>query len=71
MLKRAFVIALFVGMLPSAPAFSVTKQEKQKTCEFGAEDQKLSGAARKAFITKCMANDDATVRKTSKQKSPN
>jgi hypothetical protein len=29
-----------------------------KTCEFGAEDQKLTGPARKAFMSKCMANED-------------
>jgi hypothetical protein len=70
MLKRAFVIVLLAGILPNAPAFSVTKQEKMKTCEFGADDQKLTGAARKTFITKCMANEDAPAKKTSKKKTP-
>ncbi|MGH6725382.1 MAG: hypothetical protein ACREB8_02405 [Pseudolabrys sp.] len=27
-----------------------------ETCTFGANDQKLSGVKRKAFIAKCMAN---------------
>jgi hypothetical protein len=28
------------------------------TCKFGADDQKLEGAARNAFMKKCMANRD-------------
>ena len=30
-----------------------------ETCNFGANDQKLAGAARKSFMTKCMSNKDA------------
>jgi len=30
-----------------------------ETCNFGADDQKLQGAARKKFITNCMANRDS------------
>jgi psiF repeat len=28
------------------------------TCKFGADDQKLQGAARKAFMKKCMSDKD-------------
>ncbi len=28
------------------------------TCKFGADDQKLEGAARKAFMKNCMSNKD-------------
>jgi hypothetical protein len=28
------------------------------TCKFGADDQRLQGAARNAFLKKCMANRD-------------
>ncbi len=58
MLQRVFMSGLFAAMLFNAPAFAITAQEKMKTCEFGAEDQKLTGAARKAFMSKCMANED-------------
>ena len=30
-----------------------------ETCKFGADDQKLTGAARKAFMSKCMSNTDS------------
>ena len=30
-----------------------------ETCKFGADDQKLTGAARKSFLSKCMANADS------------
>jgi hypothetical protein len=29
-----------------------------ETCKFGADDQKLLGGARAAFLKKCMANKD-------------
>ena len=29
-----------------------------ETCKFGADDQKLQGAARDTFMKKCMANKD-------------
>jgi hypothetical protein len=42
-----------------------TRQQKMQTCEFGAKDQKLTGAARKTFMSKCLASDDAPGRKAS------
>ena len=42
-----------------------TRQQKMETCEFGAKDQKLTGAARKTFMAKCLASDDASARKPS------
>ena len=30
-----------------------------ETCAFGADDQKLTGAKRKAFMSKCMSNKDS------------
>jgi hypothetical protein len=68
MLQRVFMPGLFAAMLLSAPAFAITAQEKMKTCEFGAEDQKLTGAARKTFMSKCMANGDAPGAKTAAKK---
>jgi hypothetical protein len=42
-----------------------TRQQKLKTCEFGATDQKLTGAARKAFMARCLASDDTRGPKAS------
>jgi len=67
MLQRVLLPGLFAAILLNAPAWAVTAQEKMKTCEFGADDQKLSGAARKTFISKCMANDDKSAPAKKKQ----
>jgi hypothetical protein len=37
-----------------------------ETCTFGANDQKLAGAARKSFMSKCMANEGAPKRAAKK-----
>ena len=70
MLQRVFMPGLFAVILLNTPAFAITPQEKMKTCEFGAEDQKLTGAARKTFISKCMASEDkpAGISASKKQK---
>ena len=54
------------------PALALTTKEKMETCKFGADDQKLAGAARKGFMSKCMANSDAPVKpaKTAKTAKP-
>ena len=44
---------------PDAPK----KQTKRSTCEFGADDQKLQGAERKKFMSRCMASSDTPKRK--------
>jgi hypothetical protein len=43
---------------PSRPIYMLTARDKMKTCQFGADDQKLAGVARKKFISRCMANID-------------
>ncbi len=43
-------------VLLSAPGSALTQAQKMETCKFGADDQKLAGAKRKAFIAKCMSN---------------
>jgi hypothetical protein len=50
--------AVFAAILPGLPAFAVTSKDKMATCKFGADDQKLEGAARKAFLKNCMSNKD-------------
>jgi hypothetical protein len=58
MLRYAVVATLLAVMLPSAPSFAVTPKDKMATCKFGADDQKLQGAERNAFMKKCMSNKD-------------
>ncbi len=43
-------------VLSTAPARAHTPEQKMETCNFGADDQELAGTARKAFISKCMAD---------------
>jgi hypothetical protein len=59
MLRLVAVAGLAASVLFSAPAFAITAKEKQETCKFGADDQKLTGAARKAFMKKCLSNADS------------
>ena len=56
MLRHIFIAAVLIVALPSAPSFAVTAKEKAATCKFGADDQKLAGAARAKFMKNCMAN---------------
>jgi hypothetical protein len=56
---------LFAAMHLPSPAWAITAKDKMETCKFGADDQKLEGAARNAFINKCMngANYQPQARK--------
>ena len=67
---RFFTIGLFTALLLSAsiPALALTPQEKMATCNFGADDQKLTGAQRKSFMSRCMADADAPGKPASPQK---
>jgi hypothetical protein len=56
--RTIFLAAALIALLPSAPSLAVTAKEKMATCKFGADDQKLQGAARASFMKKCMANRD-------------
>ncbi len=58
MLRYTVVAAALAVMLPSAQSFALTAKDKMATCKFGADDQKLEGAARNSFIKKCMSNKD-------------
>ena len=52
-------VSLFPLLLcAAAPASAATKEQKMETCTFGADDAKLEGAKRKAFMAKCMSNRD-------------
>ena len=54
--RYLFVAAALIVALPSAPTLAATAKQKAATCKFGADDQKLAGKARTAFIAKCMSN---------------
>jgi len=58
MLRFAVIAALLTAMVPIAPALALSAKDKMATCKFGADDQKLQGAARSAFMKKCMSNKD-------------
>jgi hypothetical protein len=58
MARYAFIAAVLIVVLPSAPSFAVSPKDKMATCKFGADDQKLQGAARTGFMKKCMSNKD-------------
>jgi hypothetical protein len=60
MLIRLIVAAgLAASFLLSPSAIAATSKQKMETCKFGADDQKLTGAKRKAFMSKCMSNADS------------
>lgn len=66
MMAALFAAGLF-ALAPGEKSFAqektVTAKDKKATCEFGANDQKLKGAERKSFLSKCMAKDDAAQKK--------
>jgi hypothetical protein len=53
--RFALVAAALVMALPAVPAHAVTAKTKMATCKFGADDQKLQGAARAKFMKNCMS----------------
>ena len=70
MLRLIAVIGLLPLLLLASPASAApTKAQKMETCKFGAEDQKLEGAKRDAFIKNCMAqgNFEPPGRKATKK----
>ena len=63
MLRYVLAAAVLALVAVGAPALAVTAKEKMETCKFGADDQKLTGAARKKFLSRCMANTDAPAKR--------
>jgi hypothetical protein len=59
MIRLIAAAGLVASALLGASAFAATSKEKMETCKFGADDQKLAGAKRKAFMSKCMSNADS------------
>ena len=56
MLRTIAIVSLLPALLLANPASALTKAQKMETCKFGADNQKLTGAKRKAFIAKCMSS---------------
>ncbi len=56
MSRYALLAAALIVLVPAGPSFAVDAKQKMATCKFGADDQRLQGAARNAFLKKCMAN---------------
>jgi hypothetical protein len=56
-LMAAASVAATLLFAPAAQA--ATAEQKMETCKFGADNQKLTGAKRKTFMTKCMSNADS------------
>ena len=56
MSRYALLAAALIGLGPAGPCFAGDAKQKMATCKFGADDQRLQGAARDAFLKKCMAN---------------
>jgi hypothetical protein len=50
------IAVLAAASLTAMPASAATSKQKQETCKFGADHQKLTGAKRKAFMTKCLSS---------------
>lgn len=72
MRRTIIAISLFPLLLcAAAPATAATAEQKKETCTFGADDAKLEGAKRKAFMAKCMsnANYEAAARKDAMKKT--
>ena len=67
MLRCSFVLGLLMGFLANGPVFALTKQQKLETCTFGADNQKLTGQARKAFLERCMADVDTPPSRSAPQ----
>jgi hypothetical protein len=59
MIRLVAAFGLIAMVAGSSPASALTSKQKMETCTFGADSQKLTGAARKSFITKCMSNADS------------
>jgi len=54
----AFLAASLILLLAAGPCFAVDAKQKMATCQFGADQQRLQGEARDAFLKKCMEDRD-------------
>jgi hypothetical protein len=59
MMVRTIAAAGLAVFVLSAPAQAATSKEKIETCAFGADELKLIGAKRKAYMAKCTSDKDS------------
>jgi hypothetical protein len=57
-MRLLIATSFMVALLGETSAQTVSRQQKQETCNFGADSQKLTGAKRQSFIAKCMSDRD-------------
>ncbi len=71
MLRYGALLSLCPLLLLASPASALTKEQKFETCKFGADNDKLAGAKRNAFIKRCMAkgNYEPAARKDAMKKT--
>jgi hypothetical protein len=58
MSRYAFLATAPIVLLPAGPCFAVDAKQKMATCKFGADQQRLQGGARDAFLKRCMEDRD-------------
>jgi hypothetical protein len=58
-MRQVCALAVVAVALLASPAIALTPTEKMETCKFGADNKKLTGAKRKQFLARCMADTDA------------
>ena len=70
MLGRICLVGALPLLLLATPVSAATNTEKMETCKFGADNDKLAGAKRDAFIKRCMgtANYEPAARKAAAKK---
>jgi hypothetical protein len=57
-MRSLCVVAAAAMVNFGTPASALTPAEKAETCKIGADEQKLTGAKRKKFLARCMADRD-------------
>jgi hypothetical protein len=64
------IVCLLPLLMLAMPAAALTRAQKMETCKFGADDQKLTGAKRNAFIKRCMADEPRKKTTAAKPAAP-
>ena len=70
-MKRIVLAMGLLALLPLdapvvAPVLAATAKQKMETCKAGADHEKLTGAKRKTFMSRCMAPSDAPAKRAKK-----
>ena len=66
-MDRVILAIGLLALLPlDAPVLAATAKQKMETCKAGADHEKLTGAKRKSFMSRCMAPSDAPAKRAKK-----